>query len=954
MPLMASPGGSGGDGLLALYRHADSLYHLNQSTPANDSLALAEFTVVADVLEKGGNHGGSDTLLTGALLKKGILLDAGGDYARARVAYCRVLGYHPPNDSLIFVTSVLVGTVYYNLDRFDSASYYLLRAESASGRFKDRDNSVRLYNTLGALYCDNGNYRQGKNYFDKALELVRGVRVYDTAAAVSLQINIATASFRVGQYADALAIYRQLLGYRPLRDYVYENMGRAYVGMEDYRSAMDWFRRVKVEQIPGVLNEMANAELHMHRLDSCEWFLRRLREVVAASGGKSMPVGAVASDGKTASGAARVHPLDMGVNAFYAAAELNERGDLPGALASVQQAIGQFAGSINKKDAYGNPTNFTGAFAYYRLFDALVLKAELYDRVKDLAAAYATYTAALSLLRYIEKSYATDEAKLFLKKKSALVYAEALSACLRLSILHPNGDYLEQAFLIGEKSKASVITANLEETAFMGVAGPERDLLQKVNNCKYRIARLDVKSEGMTDSAALAAMTREKEGDELELSRLQKALEKDGEYYRVKYGDEGGTVSDLQGELTASQALVSLYVARDVLHVFVVTKDGLRHVAVDSLAQLEKDVEGWLDALKTTGNGHRFSGGEIGRRLYTRLVKPIRETTRGKTEWVIVPDGVFALLPWESLYADEEGKQWLVETTTMSYRFSSRLLNAEGGAGMKEGVLAFAPFASAGDGGATSAGSGAAGAVGGGSGAATGGGGSVGGEVFQRLPASREEIAGLPGVQYLDTRATKQQFLAAVNHYPIVHLATHAVSSMDDAAASFIAFYPAGRGVMDDRLYLEELYGLNLRSTRLVIISACETGQGEVAPQEGVISLARAFAYAGCGSTINSLWKADDQATSAILGRFYYYLKRGETKARALQLAKLDYLKSDAIDKSPAYWAHLVLTGDSGALYPKRRWILWAVEGFALLVMVTVAWNWKKWEKKSRRIGNAF
>ncbi|HLZ87574.1 MAG TPA: tetratricopeptide repeat protein, partial [Puia sp.] len=623
---------------MALYRRADSLYHLDRSTRVTDSLALAGFTVVADELEKAGGRAGKDTMLTGALLKKGILLDAGGDFARARVAYCRVLGYHPADDSLVFVTQVLVGTVYYNMDRFDSASYFLLRAEALAGRFSDRDNRVRLYNTLGALYCDNGNFRQGKNYFDNALELVRGGKLYDTAAAVSLQINIATASFRVGQYADALAIYRQLLGYRPLRDYVYENMGRAYVGMENYPAAMDWFRRVKVEQIPAVLNEMANAELRLHRLDSCVWYLRRLQELARMDAG------------------ARVRPVDMGVNAYYTAEERSERGDLRGGLEALQRAIVVFAGNFNKRDPYGNPVSFSGAFAYYRLFDALVRKAELYERSyeaggrkneNDLVASYATYSAALSLLRYIEKSYATDEAKLFLKKKSGPVHAEALSVCLRLDRLHPGGDYLEQAFLISERSKASVITANLEEQAFMGAPGAEQELLQKVNNCKYRIARLNVKSEGALDSAGLAAITREKEGEETELSRLQKALEQDGEYYRVRYGDASPGVRNLQRQLGRNEALVSLYAAGNMLHVFVVTKDGLRHVGMDSLAGMERDVEGWLDKLKTTGGGVRFNGGETGRRLYSRLVQPIQVAAGGRTEWVIIPDGVFALLPFE-------------------------------------------------------------------------------------------------------------------------------------------------------------------------------------------------------------------------------------------------------------------------------------------------------------------
>jgi CHAT domain-containing protein len=279
------------------------------------------------------------------------------------------------------------------------------------------------------------------------------------------------------------------------------------------------------------------------------------------------------------------------------------------------------------------------------------------------------------------------------------------------------------------------------------------------------------------------------------------------------------------------------------------------------------------------------------------------------------------------LPADAGGEHRLVEMTTISYQWSSRLLGAgKGGSGSTGGagqggtaILGFAPFASQG-----------------------------GDSGFSRLPASAEEIAGLKGMEYLDRNATKAEFLRDVNNYPIVHLATHAVSSPDDAAASFIAFYPARHSAIEDRLYLEELYGLNLRSNRLVIISACETGEGEVVAQEGVMSLARAFAYAGCGSTINSLWKADDKATSYILRRFYVYLEEGKTKARALQLAKIDYLKSDALDKSPAFWAHLVLTGDPGPLYDrgfagKWWWLLLPLGGVALWVVGRK----RGWKKKS-------
>jgi CHAT domain-containing protein len=144
-------------------------------------------------------------------------------------------------------------------------------------------------------------------------------------------------------------------------------------------------------------------------------------------------------------------------------------------------------------------------------------------------------------------------------------------------------------------------------------------------------------------------------------------------------------------------------------------------------------------------------------------------------------------------------------------------------------------------------------------------------------------------------------------------------------------------------LFLEELYGLDMNRTKLVVISACETGQGELVSNEGVISLARAFAYAGCASSISSLWKADDQATSFILQRFYVYLEKGYKKSTALRQAKLDYLASSTVNKSPAYWSHLVLIGDTAPLYPRGIDPWWG------LLLIPVAGGIYWWIRKGRK-----
>lgn len=908
-------GPKAGDGptqerLKGVYRRADSLYHLRHSTAVTDSLAQAGFGAVIDAIRAMPGHPEMDTLLAGAFLREGILLDAAGNFAGAKACYAGALNSNPHLDSLSFVAEVYMGAIYYNLTHFDSAHYFLMKAQAFAGRFNDQDDEVRLYNSLGVLYFDNGNYGEARDYFDKALGIVKGKKPLDLPFMVSLELNIATASSRLGQYQEALSTYRELLGYHIYSNDVYMNMGNAYGALGDNAAALAYYHRVDAKKVPAVLNEMASLQEQLHKLDSCRWYLQQLQTAAKKDAG-NVPV------------------MDLGVNALIESELLRDQGQYMPALSNLQKAIGIFSHNFHNPDVYSNPGEFSGTFADYRLFDALVEKAEdfrtLYGSQPDkryLQACFSAYSAALSLLRYIEKSYATDQSKLFLKKESGPVHAAALQVCLQLDRLYPDSGYKEQAFLISERSKASVITANLEEKEFTA-GGAGEQLLQQVNDDKYNIARLNVKSETTTDSGELAAITREKEGDELELSRLEHALEQNGEYYQLKYGDAAVRVGDLQKELESGQALISLYAADSVLHVWVVTPHQFTYLRIDSLASLQRDVESWLSALKTTGNGHRFHGEAIGNRLYSRLIRPIQNVTDA-SEWIIVPDGFLYLLPWESLPADADGERRLVETTTISYRWSSKLLRSGESAQNRKGILSFAPFAA----------SGAAGADG----------------PFSRLPASAEEIAGLAGTQFLNAQATKTQFLHTVAQYPIVHLATHAVSSPDNAAASFIAFYPAKHSPIEDRLYLEELYGLNLGATRLVIISACETGEGEVVAQEGVMSLARAFAYAGCASTINSLWKADDEATSFILRRFYVHLRAGESKARALQLAKLDYLKSDALDKSPAYWAHLVLTGDSSALYPRS---FWTKEWWLVVMIGAGVGAWVMWgrlrKKKSRR-----
>jgi CHAT domain-containing protein len=812
------------------------------------------------------------------------------------------------------VLHVYTGTSYYNLNSFDSARYFLLDAESRTNDYADPADNVRLYNTLGVLYFDNGNYQQAQNYFGRALEIVKGRAPFDTASAVSLQTNIATCCYHLGLFRESLDIYRQILAYHQADDPVWLNMGMAYESLEKYREALNCFKKVTIRNVPGVLNEMGYSLAQLHRPDSAALYLDRL-DVLAA--------------GKRGTVAPRINVLDLGTNDLYRADLRAGSGDYLAALQQLQKAIIIFSPHFADTNILVNPANFTGSFGSYRLFDALFKKAQLMLRLyrsqpreEWLAAAFDAYRASLSLLRYIEKSYDTDDAKLFLKKRNGAVYQGALEVCLELHRLHPDKGYLEQAFLISERSKASVISANLQERRLNGLPG--NGARQQEDDIKYNIARLDVKLEQTTDKGDMEKIAREKAAYEIGLAQIQQKLERNGNYYRLKYEDTIPGIRALQAHLESNQALISFCATTDALHVFLLTRSSFGYVRIDSLATIQTDVVEWLGLLKTVENGRKFKGGPLGDRLSQLLIRPIRALVPDKDEWIIVPDGFLYFLPFESLPSGT-GDETMLETTTISYQFASRLILAPETRATRQapetGVLAFAPFTEDRF-------------------------LSTGTYRFPPLPASGAEIAGLAGSRYSGPQATKARFLQNLNRYPILHLATHAVSSADNPAGSFIAFYPQKDSPIEDCLFLEELYGLDMNKTKLVVISACETGQGELVSNEGVISLARAFAYAGCASSISSLWKADDQATSFILRRFYVYLEKGDKKSTALRRAKLDYLASGTVNKSPAYWSHLVLIGDTAPLYPRGINSWWW--GLLLIPVAAVSlWIIRK-RKKSR------
>lgn len=111
--------------------------------------------------------------------------------------------------------------------------------------------------------------------------------------------------------------------------------------------------------------------------------------------------------------------------------------------------------------------------------------------------------------------------------------------------------------------------------------------------------------------------------------------------------------------------------------------------------------------------------------------------------------------------------------------------------------------------------------------------------------------------------------------------------------------------VEDGILLAEEIASMDLTGTDLVVLSACETGLGEIT-SEGVFGLQRAFKKAGVQTLIMSLWKVDDGATSLFMQTFYKHWFEGETKHEAFAAAQKT-VRENKDYSNPYYWAGFIM-----------------------------------------------
>ena len=359
---------------------------------------------------------------------------------------------------------------------------------------------------------------------------------------------------------------------------------------------------------------------------------------------------------------------------------------------------------------------------------------------------------------------------------------------------------------------------------------------------------------------------------------------------RTLVDGDAATAGEISGQLAADTALIEYFSLGDALVAFVV--EGGRVAAV------RLDVR--PDDLRTLARrffASRASDSGIARRLYELLVAPLAgRVTRQRV--VIVPCGELFRFPFEAL---RHPQGYLIERWTISYLPSAslvRFLHAAGGnedEGSDRGQLDLLALADPDtdydrDGRADKA----------------------------RLDHARQEVAAFSPrfrerTVLSGADARESSLVSMSRDRDVIHLACHGEFYPARPWDSTLFLAPGGEKVAsaseDGRLRAIEIYGLDLRGSRLVVLSGCETARSQVAASDDPVGLGAAFLHSGASSLLASLWKVEDRATAELMKEFYEgWIGAGLDRAGALRRAKLSLIESGFTD--PGQWAAFVYVGD--------------------------------------------
>jgi len=787
---------------------------------------------------------------------------------------------------------------------------------------EDDEGISRSYYALGIYYFFLGDYGRSRDYLEACLTIRKNLYAPDHFRLIDPLNVLAIAQEEAGNYDATLdylrtgrAVIRANYGEQNISmGYNLENTALAFVAMEQYDSAWHYIQRATAI-LPNQLGPNDyGLWVHYFSIARIQYYRGNYREALATLD-RSDAIG-------------RQLGLDRGIDF---AQNITVRADILTELGQYEEAKKYLEDALSMVITHRQePLQATSFHLAPTSLEVLHAYSNFYFRhyrqgagESALAAFRSTAGLYQDMSNAIRRQFDDPYTKRILSRNNASTSRQTMGQLVYLYRQTQDVRYLDDIFQLTEYNRASQLR-DLQDRKVTSYAGLPDSVLTLERGLRQKVA--DLESQYLNDSnnqEIQAQLFEARENLNQFIDRLRREFPR---YYQLVFSDTIPELSAIQQELDGPSGIVEYLQDDTAYYALVITQSTVSLHHLGTQKTIDSLVRTWHTCIQQQcGDWQRIS-----HQLYQRIWHPFsnRLSTENGT-LTVVPAGMLYYVSLEGLVTDPKSGKFLMEVTPIHYSFSLTTKWSPSGRRANGPLIAIAPGFEPGLKDAYQQNASPT---------------TMDQAYLQtiRQPWSLRLAKALgqrSGSKALTgDRATEDNVKDLLPKGRILFFGTHAQTDSDDPLRSrlLLAKRPDSTDMEDGYLHAYELYGIPLQAD-LAILNACESGLGALQEGEGMISLAYSMQYAGCPSTVMSLWKIDERTSARLTEQMLKYLGRGETRLDALRRAKLDYLQSASPDqRHPYYWSGLVLMGQEGAMPGRKRAspLWWVVLGVVVLGIV--------------------
>jgi CHAT domain-containing protein len=894
-------------------------------------------------------QGPESPAVANSLHQLGNIYHVKGDYPKAEAAFLRALKIREktsgPESSDVFALLASLGGLYGDMEEPDKAEQSMQRALRIQEKVSDLDEQrvAAFFNNFALTYYDKGEYAEAERLMERARDIEEKLLGPDHPRVADTLINLSVMYQAMGDYLQmksvlqrALTIYEREVGPdHPDTANAVLNLGNVqYLTGELnqakplYERALHSYEKALGPEHPMValaLNNLAEVYHDQREFAQAEpLYLRSLAIREKKLGASSADVGQSLNN---------LGNLYRDEGDYVKAEQFYER-----ALATREKALGaEHPDVVSTLSHIALMHMARGDFAQAESFQAR-------------AIAISERNASLNLL------VGSERQKLAYLDSLSEQLDRAITLNVRLAPEQAAARDLALTTMLQRKGRVQDVLSESLASLRGRLSAEDLKLLDRFNEITAQLSRLVLGGPQQLTTEEFqrrtSALNEEREQLEAEISRRSTEFRAQAQPV---------TLTAIRAALPDNAALLEFITYRPLSPkgitakerygepryvVYIVRKHG--EVSWRELGPA-KEIDDAVDALRQSlRDPERKDVQQLARVVDEKVMQPVRALIGDATQLLISPDGELNLIPFAAL-VDERGR-YLVEQYSFTYLTSGRdlvrmqvaresksrplvLANPSFGeptapqiAKVSETRKAIAPNDRRRS--VTNA-------------------RTLSEVYFAPLEATAQEAHTIqmlfPDASLLTGAQATKAALKQANAPRLLHIATHGfflgeeketnangqVAARGTSAATKIVnpllrsgLALAGANLRernndDGILTALEASGLNLWGTKLVVLSACDTGLGEVRNGEGVYGLRRAFVLAGAESLVMSLWPVSDYSTRTLMASYYKNLKQGQGRGAALRQVQLDLLKHNP-KLHPFYWANFIQAGEWANLDGQR------------------------------------